>query len=76
MKTAASALHSIYPQSEQVEALYNNTLQLVKQEQAAKMRKFIQEQGQNSPDIVLPDPDGKEIALSSLKGNVVLLQFW
>ncbi len=76
MKTAASALYSIYPNSEQVQALYNNTLQFVRQQQAEKMQQFIQEQGENSPDIVLPDADGKEIALSSLKGKIVLLQFW
>ncbi|WP_340113753.1 TlpA disulfide reductase family protein [Maribellus mangrovi] len=76
MKTAASALYSIYPQSEQVQALYNDALQFVRQEQSAKMKKFIQEQGQNSPDIVLPDPEGNEISLASLRGKVVLLQFW
>ncbi|WP_319591247.1 TlpA disulfide reductase family protein [uncultured Draconibacterium sp.] len=76
MKTAASALNSIYPKSEQVQALYNNTLQFVRQQQSAEMRKFIQEQGDNSPEIVLPDPDGNDVALSSLRGKVVLLQFW
>lgn len=76
MRTAASALNSIYPNSEQVQALYNNTLQFVRQQQAAKMQQFIDEYGSNSPDIVLPDPDGNEIALSSLRGKVVLLQFW
>ena len=29
-----------------------------------------------APDIKLPSPDGKEYALSSLKGKVVLLDFW
>ena len=76
MKTAASALNSIYPKSEQVQALYNNTLQFVRQQQAQKMQQFIQEQGDNSPDILLPDTDGNEVALSSLRGKVVLLQFW
>ncbi|KJF41793.1 TlpA disulfide reductase family protein [Draconibacterium sediminis] len=76
MKTAASALNSIYPKSEQVQALYNNTLQIVREKQSADMKKFIQEQGDNSPDIVLPDPAGNEVALSSLRGKVVLLQFW
>ena len=76
MKTAASALNSIYPKSEQVQALYNNALQFVRQEQSEEMRKFIQEQGSNSPDILLPDPDGNEVALSSLLGKVVLVQFW
>ncbi|MCC7507353.1 MAG: AhpC/TSA family protein [Saprospiraceae bacterium] len=32
--------------------------------------------GQPAPDISLPDPDGKVRSLSSLKGKVVLLDFW
>lgn len=76
MRTAASALYSIYPNSEMVVALYENTKQRLREEQAGRVRKFIEEHGENSPDIVLPDPDGKEIALSSLRGKVVLLHFW
>jgi peroxiredoxin len=76
MRTAASALNSIYPQSEQVQALYNNTLQYVRQMQAEKIQKFIQDKGENSPDIVLPNPEGKDVALSSFRGKIVLLQFW
>ena len=76
MRTAASALNSIYPNSEHVQALYQNTLDELESERAAKVQKYIQEQGSNSPDIVLPNQDGKEIALSSLRGKVVLVQFW
>ena len=76
MKTAASALNSIYPKSEHVKALYQNTLSYMNEEQSARIQQFIQEQGENSPEIVLPDPDGKEIALSSLRGKIVLLNFW
>ncbi|MFV0593776.1 MAG: thioredoxin-like domain-containing protein [Draconibacterium sp.] len=76
MKTAASALNAVYPKSEQVQALYNNTLQFLREQQAQRMRQLIEEQGENSPELVLPDPAGKEIALSSLRGKVVLLQFW
>jgi peroxiredoxin len=76
MRVAASALNTIYPASGHVKALYQNTLQLMKLEKDAKLRQFVQEQGENSPDIVLPNPDGKEISLSSLRGKVVLLQFW
>lgn len=76
LKTAASALNSFYPESEHVKALYANTIKLMKDERNAKVQQFIQEQGENSPDILLPDPEGEEVALSSLRGNYVLLQFW
>jgi peroxiredoxin len=76
LKVVASALNSIYPQSEHVKALYANTLELVKSEKAAKMQQYIQENGSNSPDIVLPDKNGKQVALSSLRGKYVLLHFW
>ncbi|SHJ59215.1 protein of unknown function [Tangfeifania diversioriginum] len=76
MRVAASALNSIYPESEHVKALYQNTVQLLKDDQSARLQQLIQEQGQNSPEIVLPTPEGEEIALSSLRGKVVLLQFW
>ncbi len=76
MRVAASALNSIYPNSVHVKALYGNTLEILKNEENRKMQRFIQENGQNSPDIVLPNPNGKEIALSSLRGKVVLVQFW
>lgn len=76
LRVAASALNTVYPNSGHVKALYQNTLDLMKEEQSARMRQLIQEQGENSPDIVLPNPNGKEVALSSLRGKIVLLQFW
>jgi hypothetical protein len=76
MRTAASALNAIYPGSNLVKALYENTLQYLRDEKAAKMKKFIEEEGLNSPEILLPDLKGKEIALTSLRGKVVLLHFW
>ncbi len=32
--------------------------------------------GNEAPDIALPDPDGKIVKLSSLRGNYVLIDFW
>jgi thiol-disulfide isomerase/thioredoxin len=32
--------------------------------------------GDKAPDLVFSSPDGKEIALSSLKGKMVLIDFW
>ena len=76
MRTAASALNAIYPSSNLVKALYENTLQYLRDQKAAQMKQFIEQEGVNSPDIELPNPSGKEIALSSLRGKVVLLHFW
>ena len=76
LKVAASALNSFFPHSELVQALYANTLKLMKDERTTGLQQFIHEHGENSPNIILPNPDGKEIALSSLKGKYVLLHFW
>ena len=76
LKVAASALNSFFPNSEHVKALYANTQRLMAQEKNNKIQQFISENGVNSPDISLPDKNGREIKLSSLSGKVVLLQFW
>lgn len=76
MRTAASALNAIYPNSALVKAVYENTLQILRDEKALQMKKFIEQEGVNSPEIILPDLYGKEISLSSLRGKVVLLHFW
>lgn len=76
IKTVASALDAVYPESEHVRALYANTLELMKEEDRAAIRNFIEEYGENSANIVLPDPYDEEIELYSLRGKYVLLQFW
>jgi peroxiredoxin len=76
LRIAASALNSFYPKSEHVKALYANTLQLIAKEREGNLRRLIEEKGQNSPDIVLPDQTGKKIALSSFRGKYVLVHFW
>jgi len=76
MKTAASALYSVYPKNEQVIALYNNTLQYVQQEQNKKLNTILEDNAVNSPNIILPNADGREKSLWSLHGKYVLLHFW
>ena len=76
LKVAASALNTVFPQSEHVKALYANTVRLMNEEKNIKLRDFVSQNGTNSPDITLPDYNGKEIALSSLMGKIVLLHFW
>jgi peroxiredoxin len=76
LRIAASALNSFYPKSEHVKALYANTIQLIASERAGNLRKLIEEKGENSPNIVLPDPQGRKIELSSFRGKYVLVHFW
>ena len=76
MRTAASALNAIYPQSAMVKALYDNAVQLLRQQKVSQMQQMISESGINSPDIELPDANNQKITLSSLRGKVVLVHFW
>jgi len=76
LKVVASALNSIYPKSGHVKALYMNTQQLMKQGKNMMMKDFISENGNTYPEIVLPDAEGRKIALSSIKAKVILIQFW
>jgi peroxiredoxin len=76
MKTAASALYSVYPKNEQVKALYKNTLNLLKEQKNAKLNSILSQSAVNSPNIKLPDVFGIERDLWSLQGKNVLLQFW
>lgn len=76
LKVGASALNSIFPKSEHVKALYNNTQRLMAQEKNSKLQQFIAENGTNSPNITLPNANGRDISLSSLTAKVVLIQFW
>ncbi len=76
MKVAASALFSVYPKNEQVVALYNNTLQFIKEERAKNLNNVIESNAVNSPNIILPDVDGHKRDLWSLHGKYVLLHFW
>jgi peroxiredoxin len=76
IKIAASALNSMYPNSEHSKTLYEDTKKMMAQEQNNKVNELINSQGKNSPNIILPDPNGKEISLSSLQGKYVLLHFW
>ena len=76
LKVAATALNTVFPNSEHVKALYANTIRLMNEEKNNQLKEFISKNGTNIPDIVLPNTAGKVTALSSIKGKVVLIQFW
>jgi len=76
MKTAASALYAVYPKNDQVKALYNNALTIVKEQKNAKLNNLMSQSAVNSPNIKLPDASGITRDLWSLHGKNVLLHFW
>jgi len=76
LKVAASALNTVFPKSEHVKALYANTIRLMVDEKNNKVKEFISKNGVNSPDIILPNYNGREISLTSLRGKIILIQFW
>ena len=71
-KKISDNLTKQYPQSERVK-LYNNYLEQI--EKSFAKAEGIAE-GTVAPDINLPTPEGTNLALSSLRGKYVLLDFW
>lgn len=76
LKMAASALNSMYPNSVHSQTLYKDTEKLIKDIKAVEMKQFIEQYGSNTPEIKLPDVNGKSIALSEVKSKYVLVHFW
>lgn len=74
-KKAMNKLSLAHPNA-QLTTTYAQALNQVEQAYAAKQVAEVIKEGQAAPDIRLTDPDGKEYALSDLKGKVVMLDFW
>jgi peroxiredoxin len=78
-KDASLALNASMPESqyatEFTKLVGSLESQLQQQQQQQQSASAIQV-GQPAPDISLPGPDGKVRSLSSMKGKVVLLDFW
>jgi thiol-disulfide isomerase/thioredoxin len=75
-KMVDSSLSKRYPESMYVKKLnkyMNEVGDILKSKQMQQLRYGT---GATAPDISLPNPEGIEISLSSLKGNYVLLDFW
>ncbi|MGM0375390.1 MAG: thioredoxin-like domain-containing protein [Bacteroidota bacterium] len=75
--TVATSLDILYPESPRVKQLYNYVLSAKARERQGKLMQELEEKAEETiPDIKEKNIEGEEIALSSLRGKVVLLSFW
>jgi peroxiredoxin len=72
---AQQKLAAAMPNSEMATE-YANYLQFAEAQYYSQRANELIQVGQPAPDIKLANPNGKEYALSDLKGKVVLLDFW
>lgn len=71
-KALDKGLQAKYPDNSDVKAFHG----MVQQTQTMVARTEALKIGNDAPEIMLPTPNNKELALSSLKGKVVLIDFW
>lgn len=76
VKIVASSMRALYPEHEYTKAILANYKTLEKRMANLNMAKMIEENGASFPEIKLPDSNGKEVAISSLKGKFIVLSFW
>ncbi|HDR89803.1 MAG TPA: AhpC/TSA family protein [Bacteroidetes bacterium] len=71
-----SILYHLYPENEPVQAMHRNVLAAGEYHQRNMLKDEVVGIGRIAPEIKLPSPQGDTIALSSTRGNIVLLDFW
>lgn len=75
-KLVSDSLSKYYPEHRYVKTLKANFANLMANEQASELISAADEIIEGLPDLELPNLKGKDVKLSSLKGNTVLLHFW
>lgn len=76
LKILSDSLKAAYPSSKQVQALQSDFDKELNQMYANRLSELVKDLPATKLDPVLPDVNGRKVALSSLKGKYVLLTFW
>ncbi|MFO7978435.1 MAG: TlpA disulfide reductase family protein [Bacteroidales bacterium] len=72
----SQSLREAYPKNHHVMDLKRRVGEYRRNEKQRQVAEASLAPGNQAPEIVLPDPEGNMIALSSLRGKVVLIDFW
>ncbi len=75
-KTVASSLRAIYPNSDYAKGMLADIKRMDALVHNAKLKNMISQSASTIPDIALRNPNGDMVKMSSLKGKVILLNFW
>jgi len=75
-ESLAASLSEVYPDNKHVLDLKRKVNEIKMRVQSDDLSQMSLSVGSIAPEIVLPDPDGNMIALSSLRGKYVLIDFW
>ena len=70
------SLSENYPSNKHVMDLKRRVSEFRRHEAQRELAEQNLAPGSPAPEIVLPDPQGNQVALSSLQGQIVLLDFW
>ena len=72
----SKSLCDVYPSNKHVIDLKKRVHDHKREEEQRLINERNLAAGNPAPEIVLPDPEGNPLALSSLRGHVVLIDFW
>jgi peroxiredoxin len=75
-KVVATSIVSRYPESSYAKGMLRDIKNMEKIVTNSKIQALIESAESSLPEIALPNPKGDTIKLSSLKGKVILLDFW
>ncbi|MFT5859857.1 MAG: thiol-disulfide isomerase/thioredoxin [Flavobacteriaceae bacterium] len=76
LKAVSSAYQSKYPDSPMTANMTNQAIEIEKAYNSFKQGSDMAAGGSAAPEIVLNNPMGQQIKLSSLRGKYVLIDFW